>query len=881
MKVVKPLKVGVLHRTFEHRGVFHFVPTVMVHFSLEHPSVPLQEIAMWPMIVEELGGELVFDEGMPKANGEVLVTGRAYPPGGPAPVCAVRVAIGSIDKQLYAIGERQWKRGVPTEPVPFRELPLSWANAFGGPDFAKNPFGKGIQRVTRDGVESHPLPNIEHPKHLLTAPSQKPEPVGFGARHPSWPGRAKQLGTYDARWLKESFPGLAEDVDWATFNVAESDQWLDGFFTGGESLVLENLHPSRPRLESKLTDLVPRAFITREKAEFREIKLRMDTVHVFPHRLRAIAIFRGVTPVSEDDASDVRELVVGCERRGAEPRTIEHYLAVLARRLDRAKAHIHALRDSDLMPARNPAIPPVDGEGLGSVEAELATERLLEKNQRHGAELELQAMRDELVSRGIEPSLHVPSALPEPAVALEGDALADQLEEYLDKAPALRLEAEERVEAAVAEARQACVDAGVDYDARLAEQAKTQGGPPKFRAEEELRRLTEQRALGVTAGVRFEHVEARLADPDLRAKLEAMELEHGEAYRKFAHRFPPAPSLDATTSLAIQHEVEAARKAGTSLARRDFTGVDLSGLDLKGVDLRGAMLEGARLVGTDLSGADLGYAVLARADLTDAKLVGAKLEHSNFGGATLRRTDFSGGVDLTGAAFGDAKCLETRFTDARFSGNEFLDATFLRCDWSGVVASEVNFVGSEQVPLDLSDACFAGASLSKVNFLYVLLDRANFRKAKLNGTVFVTVSAKDASFDDADCTNLRVVHASSFTRASFLRCRLEKANLRSTALAGAQFSEANLAGADLSESDLEGANLSRVSAPRAALMKANLKDANLSGANFVEGLFMKSDLTGADFRGSNLFRCNFARIKGSKSTRFDDAHMNFIVFVER
>jgi hypothetical protein len=77
--------------------------------------------------------------------------------------------------------------------------------------------------------------------------------------------------------------------------------------------------------------------------------------------LRAVAIFRGVTVVSEDDAADVRELVVGCERRGSEPRSVEHYRQVLARRLDRKKAHIHALRESDLMPPRDPAIPLVDG----------------------------------------------------------------------------------------------------------------------------------------------------------------------------------------------------------------------------------------------------------------------------------------------------------------------------------------------------------------------------------------------------------------------------------------------------------------------------------------------------------------------------------------
>lgn len=881
MKVVKPLKVGVMHRTFEHRRAFHFVPTVMVHFSLEHPSVPLQEIAMWPMIVEELGPELVFDEGMPKARGEVLLTARAYPPGGEAPVCGVRVRLGSVDKQLYVIGDRQWKRGVPTDPAPFRELPLTWANAFGGPGFERNPLGKGIARVTTGGAESHPLPNIEHPTRMVTAPSDKPAPAGFGALDVRWPQRAAKLGTYDARWLKESFPGLADDVDWSTFNVAEPDQWLEDFFTGRESIVLDNMHPSRPRLESTMTDLVARAFITRENDEFREVPLRIDTLHLFPHRMRGIALFRGVTPVSEDDASDVKELVVGCERRGHEPLSIDHYRNVLAKRLDRAKAHIHALRDSDLMPERDASIPPIDGEGLGTTEADFEHKRLLEKNQRRGAEAKLQAMRDELTSHGVDPAMHIPDTLPETEIPDDPDALADYLEAQLDRVPELRREADARLETTLAEARQACALAGVDYDAWLAEQRKDEGGPPKFRAADELRRLEDQLTLARNAGVRLEHVEAQHASPGLRVKLETMERELHEAYRTFAHRFPPAAIPDADTRTRLRAELEAAAIAHTSLAHRDLTGADLSGLDLRGLDLRFAMLEGARLVATDLRGADLGYAVLARADLTDATLAGARVEHANFGASTLLRTDFSGDVDLTGAAFGHARCVETRFTGAKFSGNDFLDATFVRCDWTRVVAHDVNFVGSEAVALDLSGAVFAGATFEKVNFLYAKLDGADFRGANLNGTVFVSVSAEDARFDDADCTNLRVVHGSTLARASFLRTKLEKANLRATNLVGATFAEAELGGADLSESNLEGANLYRVRAPRASVIKSNLKGANLKGANFVEGLFMKSDISGADFRGANLFRCNFARIRGSKDTLFDDANMKFILFVER
>lgn len=888
MKVVKPIKLGVLHRTFEHRRRFYFVPSVLVHFSLEHPSIAVQDAHLWPALVQDLGKELVFDEGMPKATGEVLVTGRAYPPGGEAKVCAVRLALGPIDKSIVVVGDRVWRRGVPTEPAPYRELPLGWSRAFGGPGYEANPLGVGVAKVRRDGEEVHPLPNLEHPRHLLTSPDERPPPIGFGALDVTRPERRARAGTYDARWLEHSFPGLADDIDWRTFNVAPEDQWLSGFFSGDEAFVLENLHPEQRRIESRVTDLVARAFVVPAShaasptahESLVEIPLRMDTLHVLPHRLRATAIFRGVFEVGEDDASDLGVLLVGCDRRGA-LRGLDHYRSTLARRLDRRRAHLDALRENDLMPPRDPAIPPVEGEALDATRGELSTEGLAEANLGRRASADLDKLRAELEREGVDPNAHgLPAEVPPPErVPEDSDALADRLESVLAESAAAEADVARRREAALAEARATCAREGVDFDALAAEKAAEQGGPPKFRAAEELQKIRDFVVLGRNAGVPLLEAEKKLADPGFPAALEKVEHDLFAAYRRYGHFFPPARALGPGANIVVRGEVEASVASAVSLAGRDLTGADLSGLSLAGADLRGAFLEGARLVGCDLRGAQLAEAVLVRADLTDARLEGADLRAANLGEATLVRTDLTG-VDLTGVPLAKSRCVETRFVGATLAGNDCLDAIFERCDMSGMRARAVQWIGSEARPLDLTGARFASAVLREMTLIHVRLDRADFKDASLEESLFTSVCAEDADFSGANATNLRVVHGSSLARSSFVGARLTKANLRATNLAGARFDGALLEGAELGEANLAGASLVAVQAARASFAKANLRGASLAGANLLEAMLPKADLSDADFSRANLFRANLARVRTTSATKFDHANLGHILFVE-
>ncbi len=489
MKSIKPQRLGVLARPFEHQGAFHLAVSVLAFFPFEEPSQLLTEVALWKFLPQELGDGAALDTGMPKARAEVLLTAKAYPARNKAQgACQVRLRLGKVDKTLYAVGDRFWKGSTPTEPVPFTELPITYANAYGGEGYPQNPLGKGFAPVRTPKGEVHPLPNIEHPKQLVSSPKDRRPPAGFGPYELTWPQRFSKSGTYDEKWLKESFPGFAKDIDWTFFNTAPEDQQFEGYLQGDEAFTLEHMHPDKPLIQGRLPGLKTRVFINKRKGqgeEFLELATRLDTVHLFPRAERGVLLFRAVSPVAEDDAADVLQLMVACEAPEA-PRPVEHYRRVLAERLDRERGYLAALRDSDLMPAPRAAAKPLAEERL---DLPPPPEKRLEKNQRRRAELELERMREQIRQQGLDPDKHVPAALPPDPPAPNLDDLGAYIETAMATADQKMLEAQTNRTKAQQEARERCKELGLDYDKLLEKNQGKQGGPPKYSADAELARM--------------------------------------------------------------------------------------------------------------------------------------------------------------------------------------------------------------------------------------------------------------------------------------------------------------------------------------------------------------------------------------------------------
>lgn len=188
------------------------------------------------------------DLGPAKAATDVWLAGHAWCQSGqPTRQIDVRFEVGPVKRHVRVHGDRKWVPGMlrntTGEATPFKQMPLTWARAYGGggPDCASgNPVGCGIHRRA-DG--SHPMPNLEHPHHatgnlLVNHPGHGVGPV---PRH--WPGRSRYAGTYDAHWQRTRAPLPPENLNPAHWQVAPKDMQVPGHLNGGERVFLDNLTP--------------------------------------------------------------------------------------------------------------------------------------------------------------------------------------------------------------------------------------------------------------------------------------------------------------------------------------------------------------------------------------------------------------------------------------------------------------------------------------------------------------------------------------------------------------------------------------------------------------------------------------------------------------
>jgi uncharacterized protein YjbI with pentapeptide repeats len=869
MKVIKPLRVGVLSKTFEHRREARMSVSLLAFRRFDAPRVLLTEAAMWKLLARELGEEALIDEGMPKSQPEWLVWGAAYAPAAKSAVAVtVTASVGPQSKTLRVLGDRYWRPdvdGVASDPQPFSEMPIRWSRAFGGPKLP-NPYGRGVAAVKVHGGELVFLPNVENPSEPVRRPSDRPPPVSFAPMDATFPERLGLAGTYDDRWLHEHFPGLAEDVDWRFFGTAPADQRAAQFFQGDETFRFEGMHPNRGSVGGALAPMLARCFVHQHTPlgdVFREVPTRLETLWFFPHAECSVSLWRGVVAVSEYDGHDVLRLVVGADDPGA-PRPVEHFEQVMWARLDKKNGAVAALRERDLVPAWPGADEGPDDDG---VKAAITGDGLMEQNVRRGAAREIEQRRAMLVGLGLDPEEHGPKALPEaspppgiedlPAVAERAEAEARQLEAAERAAMGAR---EERIRATFAEA-------GMDFKMIEEERTAPTGGPPTFTARGKMAQLQQIAEESRARGIVIDEVEEMLRDEALWRRWTEAEQRMREAYRVTAHQGPPAARPPEAERARVRAAVEAALAEGRSLAGADLTGADLDDLDFVGVDLSGAFLECARMRRCDLSDANLRDAVLTRADLTGARLARVNLTGANLGGATLHRA-WCEGADFTRAVLAKTALTEATLRGAAFSEADLVEAVFHGANLEGLNAERLLFMKT-----DLSGVNFRGATLPQAVFLECALVEADLTGATMVGATLQAARAAGLRAQGATLTNLRCVEGCDLTRADLRGAKLDDAQLRGAALGGADLSGANLDRADLSEADARGARFYHAHAWESRWVRADLSGALLVGADLLGAIMHLADLRGADLRGANLWSADLARVYSDASTQLAEANL--------
>jgi uncharacterized protein YjbI with pentapeptide repeats len=313
-------------QVYQHGGRDNCALTVYLGFSLLEKGRVLTEQDAWKAASQSLAPYadlgVALDAGIGKPKGEFLAAGSAFvPEGKEAQGVSVSLSVGQLSRDFMALGEQEAGGPTPGPPLPFKSLPLGWAQTLA--DKAENPHG--IVPGETPGQRGCPLaaPRVVaagrnqageiRPEPALTPSPASPLPRPFG------PARLKNLGTFDQNWLFSAWPGFPEDFNWAFFNAAQEGQRLaNGYFRGDEPVTVTHMHRDHPVFKSALPGLRPRLLLKRAET-WLELAPVLDTVWLFPNFAAGMLIWHAGCQAIDELASDLAEVVCGLEPLAAQP----------------------------------------------------------------------------------------------------------------------------------------------------------------------------------------------------------------------------------------------------------------------------------------------------------------------------------------------------------------------------------------------------------------------------------------------------------------------------------------------------------------------------------------------------------------------------------
>lgn len=863
MKIVKPLRLGLLSRPYMMRGRSALGISALALASLDARALLLPEAELWELAGEALGEDGVLDLGVPKPCAEFLVTGNAYTAHqARRDACAVRVRVGDRQKSLMVFGDRFWVGQQASEPLPYEIMPLDWRHAYGGPSYPDNPQGRGADDEFINGVRTRRLPNIEPLEGRMARPDQQPAPAGLGPVSPLWPRRFERAGAYHDSYPDTAFPGFLDTLDPHFFNAAPPDQWWPGRpeLAPGIDYEFWNMHPRHACMQGVLPDWRARCFVRRAATQALEaVPLALTTAWFFPDRERVLLIYQGVAPLAEDDGADV-DLLMPALDTGVDERPMSHYEAVLARRLDPDYGPLHVLLDDELLPAGH----------LGPWESLAAWDPMrspLARNQHARAASMRAHMQAEAQAAGLDAQAFDVALPPDTALPALQDlpSMARQAAQAAQEARIDMLHARRQVAAQIRD-QAGDMPAGMNAATLLDSAEKpARGGPPTLLGHPglaELQALASRRPP--------EPGGQALDDASVRGMMKQADDQLRSLYLQGAHLQPPADAARPARAARMRRRVQSIMAGSRDLSGLDLTGADLSGLDLRGARCAGTMFEGADLSGARLDGADLTRAVLARVRAQGGSWRATQLHGANLGSAVLRDIDFGQ------ATMADCELTGLRLSHCRLAGLAMKNCALAETEWTDCCCDGASFdTVTFWQQARLTRVSFANASMTRVSWVDCVLDEAAFGDAQFVRCSWVqSHCVTPPDFTRAQLTTCCAV-MTDMDEAVFAGASLRECSLRGIGLAGADFGKAGLLRCDLSGADLRGAHLSGACADESLFIRALLDGADCSDADLKQALLHDATLAHASLRGANLFRADLARARldGSTDTRGAYVHL--------
>jgi uncharacterized protein YjbI with pentapeptide repeats len=788
----------------------------------------------------------------------VTLAGHAWAPGGrPTPTAAVRLAVlrekPLLDKTLHVFGDRG---PGPASAQPFLKMPLVYERAYGGPSSAENPSGSAA-------------PN-------LIDPLDARRPAGFGPISSRWPVRARLLGRLgpglglglglDPRALEAADLEVPEGIDWRWFHAAPIDQQI-ALLRGDEWIVLDGMHPTLPRVQTRLPSAVARARWHKRGAEAGQpVELCADTLILDADRLVASLVWRGRFELARGEDA---QIVAGVELPGkpiawpaAPPRSIPAPAAPAApiARRDHLMSTVDA-QQSPFAAAALPFAPPSSvrpsavaaPDPLGSTVAAMSP-----------------------FHRADPPA---PKSTPRPAAGLDaGDPLMSTVtvntsafRHALPFGPqdpprtSASHDGEDppmaTVEMRVAPSRSALPFAPSDPSRPPAVAIPAGGSRPVVR-----------RANGTLTGTAVDHISpfarpvtpfdaptpapapvapapiasAPVAPATLAPAIVAPAIVAPATVAPAmivaeppppSSPAPPPPSMIAPPPLMVigaalpppapapapivaEPPAPISAPAPVSFALPDAPMSSRpapSAPTPPAPPAPSAPVPPAPPVLTPPAAAVVDHPsagprdkvlerLLNKQPLHDLSLVDADLRDIDFQGASLSRLDLRR-ANLQGAGFRGVDAVEVQLESADLTGACFDGADLTRANLTRAV---------------LSGARFDGAILVEANLQRVVGDGASFRDARLPGVDLRQARLQGAVFDGATLSRASAMKA-DLSSSRFVGADLEGSNLRDCKLREANLARANLEGADLRDADLTRANVHGASRQTAKLMPAQLK----------------------------------------------------------
>ncbi|WP_158743553.1 DUF2169 domain-containing protein [Acidisphaera sp. L21] len=677
-----------------------------------------------------------------KVAGDLLVSGRAWPAGGGlASGVRVAVTIGAWRKELAVFGDRIWEMGVSgmasTRPLPFQSMPITYDRAFGGLGNKWNPTGLGMGH----GDRSIRLPNVEALDRLISQPTARPEPAGFGPIDPFWRPRSDRFGTFNADWLSTEWPGMPADFDLRHWNQAPQDQQFSGWFRGDEQISVYNMHPDQPRLDIALPGRRARAFIAGVDGEFGEINLRLDTIAVDMEAGYTELTWRGAIPVRTPRLRDLAFLFTTAEDFAA-PLTAETCRDAFER-------------------TRREVYPTPEEHAVDM--AETRDSREAEQQRRQAADA---AERRRMLARA---DAMITTA------AREAD---EQTKEHGGPAAAPT----SAMETTIASVREHDADKAEELEAAWQDAQANIPGPTQ--------RWTRERVIAAhAAGEAMSN--ATLAGLDLSALvLDGAVLSGADlsSATLVGSSLRGANLGSANLSMADATDVDfhAANLTSVSLTGMTATGASFAAADMAGANLSGMHAAGARFDGAQGSRADF-----ACADLTGASFAGTYLPGANFSDALLSDAIFDDAT-LTEADLGGATAIRASFIDAdmvnlRAAGTDLRNAVLTRAHAPRSIWQRARLDGADLSRAVLNWAIFAEASLDGAKFDRAWLEDSKFDEASLRGAHLTRAKMVRASLEwtdltDADLSGSNLYNAGLYN-ADCTRLRYDGCYLTGTLLA--------------------------------------------------------------------------------------------------